>query len=123
MKFNGKQLKDLGCPQNRIKFLIGVEFADEAAAREQFIVAKKESEEIQGETVFSFLSSLPRSWLPMTMNGNSPERISNSGLRRLLESGGVIFNGKALQPNDSFDFPVTELIFFPKSERRTTMIC
>ncbi len=123
MKFSGKELKDLGCPQNRIKFLIGVEFADEASAREQFIAAKKESEEIQGETVFYFLSSLPRSWLPMTMNGNLPERLSNSGLRRLLESGGVILNGKKPQPNDSFDFPIAELIFFPKSDRRTTMIC
>ncbi len=122
MTFSGKELKDLGCPQNRIKFLIGIEFESEEAARQSFTQEKKEkSDDLEG-TVFSFLRDLPRTWLPMDFRGEMPERMSNSGLRRLLESGGVKLNGQTPKPDDNFEFPIVELIFFPKSERKTTFI-
>lgn len=123
MKFDGKQLFDLKCPQNRIKFLIGREFESEDAARAEFFPEKETKvKEDHSNSIFSFLSSLPRTYLPMILNGNKPEKMSNSELRRLLDSKGVIVNGKTPAANDDFEFPITELIFFPKSARKTTMI-
>ncbi len=87
----------------------------------EFFPEKKEKE-TNPDSIFNFLSEIPKSWLPMRLNGNMPEKMSNSELRRLLDSGGVIVNGEALAAESSFDFPIWELIFFPKSERRTTMI-
>lgn len=121
MKFDGKQLFALGCPQNRIKFLLGREFESEEAARAEFFPEKKEKE-TNPDSIFNFLAGLPRSWIPMHIKGNLPEKISNSELRRLLDSGGVIVNNVAPKAEDSFEFPIWELIFFPKSDRRTTMI-
>ena len=123
MKFNGKQLFDLKCPQTRIKFLIGREFESEEAARAEFSPEKEvKVKEDYSDSIFSFLAGLPRTYLPMMFNGDRPERMSNSELRRLLDSKGVIVNGKTPAANDSFEFPITELIFFSKSARKTTMI-
>ena len=48
---------------------------------------------------------------------------SNSFLRRLIQDGGIRFNGKILKPNDKLDFPIFSIVVFPKSEQRyTTML-
>lgn len=73
-------------------------------------------------TAFSYLAEIPRTWLPMVMNGDMPKLMSNSDLRRLLDSGGILINGKKPKSVETVEFPVTELVFFPKSRRRTTMI-
>ena len=41
---------------------------------------------------------------------------SKSFLRRLIENGGVRFNGRILKPSDKLDFPVFSIVVFPKSE-------
>jgi len=52
----------------------------------------------------------------------SRERVgfaSKSELRRWLEAGNVICNGKTLKAGDEVDFPVESLIIFPKGKRIT----
>lgn len=68
-----------------------------------------------------FLSSLEH--VPMVMNGNKPIKASNSERRRWLQNKAVVINGKTAGPDDEIEFPVTQLIFFPNSEkRRCTMV-
>lgn len=48
---------------------------------------------------------------------------SNSFLRRLIQDGGIRFNGKIMKPTDKLDFPIFSIVVFPKSEQRyTTML-
>uniref|UniRef100_A0A6M3KE05 RNA-binding S4 domain-containing protein n=1 Tax=viral metagenome TaxID=1070528 RepID=A0A6M3KE05_9ZZZZ len=69
-------------------------------------------------TAFEYLKSLPH--LPVnTERGINPP--SNSDLKRWLNKGSVIINGVKPKPEDEIEFPITELVFFPKG-RRTTMI-
>lgn len=71
-------------------------------------------------TALEYLISLPH--VPMALNGNKPCAASNSERRRWLESRSVIINGVKPGPQDEIVFPVNELVFFPKGERRTTML-
>jgi len=49
--------------------------------------------------------------------------MSNGELRRLIEQGGVLFNGERVSPTEPIDFPVFSLVFFPKSDkRRATLV-
>lgn len=47
---------------------------------------------------------------------------SNSEIRRWLDQQAVIINGKKPKANDKVEFPITQLVFFPKAKRRTTVI-
>ena len=67
-----------------------------------------------------FLKSLPRSWLPKSLD-NGIREPSNSQLMRWLRDRAVIINGKTPSPFDEIDFPINELVFFPSSKRRTTI--
>lgn len=69
---------------------------------------------------WKFLCSLPH--LPMQFNGNQAVKASNSERRRWLQNRSVIINGVKPDWRDEISFPVTELVFFPKSNRRTTML-
>lgn len=54
---------------------------------------------------------------------NPPAKASNSEIRRWLDQQSVIINGKKPKAKDIVEFPITQLIFFPKSpKRRTTVI-
>lgn len=69
---------------------------------------------------WKFLCSIPH--VPMQFNGEQPVKASNSERRRWLQNKSVIINGTKPNWNDEIDFPVEELIFFPKSNRRVTML-
>lgn len=47
---------------------------------------------------------------------------TNSEIRRWLDGGMVEFNGKRPKAMEKVDFPIYSLIFFPKSNRRTTLV-
>ena len=70
-------------------------------------------------TVLEFIWSLQH--LPMLLNGNKPKPASKSDVRRWLESSSVLLNGAKPKPNDAVQFPVESLVFFPKSQNRTTL--
>lgn len=70
-------------------------------------------------TALQFLISM-RPCIPMSTERPCTET-SNSELRRWLEKGSVIINGTKPKPQDIVSYPITELVFFPKSPRRTTV--
>lgn len=70
-------------------------------------------------TALQFLLSIPH--VPMAFLGEKPVKASKSEQKRWLENGSVIINGAKPKPHDEITFPVTELVFFPKSKRRCTM--
>lgn len=47
---------------------------------------------------------------------------SNSEIMRWLNNQSVIINGKKPKANEQVEFPITQLVFFPKGKRRTTVI-
>ena len=60
----------------------------------------------------------PREWLPKKLEGKAMQP-SNSELWRLLDKGGVIINGQTPKPKDDIEFPIWELVFFPKGRKCT----
>lgn len=74
-------------------------------------------------TSYEFLIYLVNNgiYLPCSTE-KSPEKASNSEVKRWLEKKSVIINGQKPGPKDIIQFPITELIFFPKGARRTTYL-
>ena len=73
-----------------------------------------------GITAHEFLCSITH--VPCGMNGNKPVEASKSERRRWLENKAVIINGMRPEPDDEVTFPITELVFFPNSQRKCTMV-
>ncbi len=69
---------------------------------------------------FLYIKSLP--YLPDSTEGQKTGRPSNSEIIRWLVKRSVLINGTTPSPDDEIIFPIAELIFFPKSDRKTTMI-
>ena len=71
-------------------------------------------------TALDLLKAIPH--VPMFLRNTVPTRASNSDMKRWLKTSSVLINGKRPLPNDTIEFPVTECVFFPKSEKlRVTM--
>ena len=68
-------------------------------------------------TALEFLKSIPH--VPMDMLGEKPVVASNSCRRRWLENKSILLNGAKPGPQDKIQFPVWQLIFFPKGRRCT----
>lgn len=47
---------------------------------------------------------------------------SNSEIMRWLNNQSVIINGKRPKANEIVEYPITQLVFFPKGKRKTTVI-
>ena len=71
-----------------------------------------------------FLKEYP--YLPVTLKRGEGKEIygrpSNAELNRWLQNKSVVINGKSPQPLDEIEYPITELVFFPKSEHRVTIV-
>lgn len=65
-------------------------------------------------TALEFLISM-RPAIPMSIEKPNTQT-SNSELRRWLDSSSVVINGVKPKAKDKISFPVTNLIFFPKSK-------
>ena len=73
-------------------------------------------------TAFELLKHIKQeAFLPMSTEKPCTEA-SNSELRRWLEKKSVVINGEKPSFSDTILFPITELVFFPKGNRRTTFI-
>jgi len=59
--------------------------------------------------------------IPMSVE-NPCTHPSNSEIRRWLDQSSVIINGMRPRAKDQIEFPIVQLIFFPKGRRRTTVI-
>ena len=78
-------------------------------------------ETVRLDKAIDYLKSLPRDWLPKSLE-NGIREPSNSQLIRWLRSKSIIINGKRPTHLDKIQLPIKELIFFPSSNRRTTII-
>ena len=47
---------------------------------------------------------------------------SNSFLRRMIDEGGIRFNGRILKQKDKLDFPIFSIVAFPKSQLHYTTV-
>jgi hypothetical protein len=124
MKFTGKQLLDLGCPQNKIKFFVGVEFESEEDFKQklQDAVKPKESKEKSLNSFHHWIWNT-FSILPMMFKGEKAVPMSKSELGRILDSGGIQVNNIFPKSNDEVIddvFPIKTFIWFPKSKTRKT---
>jgi hypothetical protein len=119
MKFSGKELFDLGVPQNKIKLFIGRDFADSAAVLAE-LAPKPEAAKIKLDLVIDWIwKTFP--FLPMALNGEQPVVMSKSELKRVASNGCISFNGRILGENSEFeagDFPVREFVWFPKNDKK-----
>ncbi|HET8686440.1 MAG TPA: hypothetical protein VFM18_07220 [Methanosarcina sp.] len=71
-------------------------------------------------TALDFIVSL-RPFLPMSVE-NPCTPMSNGEARRLLDQSAVLINGKKPKSKEFIDFPVKELVWFPKNpKKRVTM--
>jgi|SRR6478736_8911321 len=120
MKADGKTLFRLRCPQNKIKFFIGVEFSSEQELIEKFSQEKEASPMKDGE-IFSWIWNT-FDHLPMVLHGDKPLKMSKSELRRTMDGGAVIFNSRKISSQEDFkldDFPIRDFAWFPNGKRRT----
>jgi len=123
MKFNGKQLFELGVPQNKIKFFVNFEFESEQALLDKL---NEKSEVIEKTKVFTWVDWVFQTFkvetMPRKMNGNSPEIMSKSEMKRLLDNKSIEINGKfptsETEVTDD-DFPIKSFIWFPNGKRKT----
>lgn len=123
MIFNGKELFDLGVPQNKIKFFVGKEFSSVEELLEEL---KPKEQDVRVE-VFSWVDWLVNTFtlnlLPMRANGDKPEKMSKSELRRIFDSRSIEINGKFFSSTDECldeEFPIRSFVWYPKSKKKKT---
>jgi hypothetical protein len=126
MKFNGKELHDLGVPKNKIKFFINKEFSSK---EEMLAEAFPESNSEKKEKVYTWIDWLLDTFeithLPMKMNGTAAEKMSKSELRRIFDSKSIRINQKFPTSSEECsdeDFPINDFVWFPKGKRITTWV-
>jgi hypothetical protein len=70
--------------------------------------------------VLSFLNTL-RPAIPFSIE--KPCLLASNGeIRRWCQNSAVIMNGERVAWDEEVDFPVFSLVFFPKGNRRTTIV-
>lgn len=86
------------------------------------IVRLEDDIDCKTKTAFEFLKYIKECgyYLPMSTERPCTEA-SNAEIKRWLKSSSVIINGKKPNVNDEIEFPITELVYFPKGKRRTTV--
>ncbi|WP_439624656.1 hypothetical protein [Gemmata sp.] len=131
MKFSGRQLKDLGVPQDRIKYFVDKEYDSpevllRAVAEFRVTPAKSDEEKVIDRIVredmdcaFQVLWELQVfPWSPQS-NSTTP---SKRELRQWLDDGAVRINGKFPRAHESVEFPITDLVYFSGAARQTTSV-
>lgn len=129
MTFSGKELKDLGCPQNKIKFFVGREYesveALQTAINEHRSTPSKTDDQKEQDRIlredldcaFNVLFELGMFPWSLQANSNTP---SKREVRQWLDQGAVRINGKFPKAHETVLFPITDLVFFPGAKRQTT---
>lgn len=130
MIFTGRQLKDLGCPSERIKFFVDKEFDSQEQLLESIANWKnpksKTDEEKELDRILredpdcAFNILLELNCFPWSIQSNSFQP-SKREVRQWLEQGAVRINGKFPKPQDFVEFPISDLVFFPQAKRQTTL--
>ena len=89
------------------------------------MTVKITTHKVERTTAFDFLKDFP--FLPIVlMRGKGRSlygRPSNSELKRWLNNGSVKINGKIITSVfEEINYPITQLIFFPKNDKTRTTI-
>lgn len=119
MKFSGKELFELGVPQNKIKFFVGKEFS----SKEELLEELKPKESVEDNTwtwVDWFFWALGPDLMPMRSYGDKITKMSRSELKRIFDSNSILINGKNFKSTDECsdeEFPIQSIIWFPKSSK------
>ena len=71
-------------------------------------------------TAFQFLKEFP--YLPVSIERPLSGKPSNSEKRRWLTNKAVLVNGVRPTPDEEIKYHITELVFFPRGKRKTTMV-
>ncbi len=133
MKFDGRQLHALGCPQDKIKFFVGKEFDSEEALKTAIsefkaTPTKTEEEKLQDYLVNNDIDAAINivkelGCLPYAREKEGEKGVpSKAQLRRWLDSGSCRINGAFPKSHTHVNFPITDLVWFPGSVRQTTFI-
>lgn len=72
-------------------------------------------------TAFEYLGFM-RNYGALPNSREGAREVSNSELRRWLEKGSVIINGKTPHTDDVIEFPIKELVFFKGAKTQCTML-
>lgn len=68
-------------------------------------------------TAYRYIKELE--YLPASREGVKMGKPSNSEIRRWLQNRSVIINGIKSLPDDEIEYPIRELVFFPKGQTVT----
>lgn len=119
MKFSGKELFELGVPQNKIKFFVGRDFESK-----EDLIAELQPKEVEVkekvQTWADWVWDTFNPFLPFQFNGDMPVPMSKSQLRRIFDSRSLEINGGFFKSSDPFDediLPIVSMVWFPKSEK------
>lgn len=118
MKFSGKELFELGVPQNKIKFFVGREFSSVEELKAE--LTPKENTQEKVRTWVDWVWDTFHPFLPMQLNGDLPTPMSRSQLKRIFDSKSLEINGEFFKSSDPFDedvLPLVSMVWFPKSEK------
>lgn len=124
MTYSGKQLLDLGVPQNKIKYFVNREFGSESDIFAELSAPKKSGYEKTGE-LFNHIWNSLNYCLPTLHNGNASVKMSKSELRRLMDQAAVLFNGRRPAAKEDWlcgEVGIAQLIFFPNSKKHTVRL-
>lgn len=124
-------MKDLGVPQDRIKYFVDKEYdSSEALMRAvtEFRVTPSKSDEekevdriIREDPDCAFQVLWELQVFPRSTQSNSTTP-SKRELRQWLDDGAVRINGKFPKAHEYVAFPITDLVYFPGAKRQTTLV-
>jgi hypothetical protein len=119
MKFNGKELFELGVPQNKIKLFIGRDFS----SKEELLgeLKPKVSNTVK---VFTWVDWCFQNLEPYEIHSRDPVvglTTSRAELKRVFDSGSIEINGKFFTSTDECkaeEFPLQSITWFPKNKKK-----
>jgi hypothetical protein len=119
--FSGKELFEHGIPQNKIKFFINREFDSVDSLLDE--INQKSDIHTNTKPLFTWVDWLWETFthLPCRLNGDKPEKMSRSELKRILDSKSLNINDKCFTSKcecTDEEFPIFKMIWFPNSSKR-----
>ena len=122
MKFNGKELFNLGVPPAKIKFFVNKEFESEESLLKEALQDKPKSKRPNDDgTWFQWIwDTFPH--LPMEVHGDAkngvPVKMSKSKLRRYMDQSAIHIDDTPVDSKKIKDKLPKNITWFPKSKER-----
>lgn len=131
MTISPQRMLKLGCSKNHIKFFVKQEFENETDFLDNYFefCNSKQSNDLESSVIETFLDYLIRlrnsdkNFIPGHIVDGVYIQMSNSHLKRLLDSKSIRINGifpDSKTPLDDIVFPIWDWVWFPKSRYKIT---